>query len=541
MSEKMTVPELFRPPVDFPDVPYDHLLRMAASHTPDRPAIIYHDLILTYREVVSMVNSIANGLQGLGFTKGDRLCLFTLNRPEYTITFFAAASIGVVVSPMNPAYKEREIAYQLENSEAKGILIQRELLPLLQLVMNHKPLSNLRYIIVTGDKVPEGMPEAIPFARLIRESSPKHQMHAEITGDDLLALPYSSGTTGFPKGTLLSHRNLTSNNLQLTTALRIEQTDVALIFLPFYHIYGVMLTGSFLAGGATQVIMDRFDLLQSLELCEKHNITYYFVVPPIILALANAPVDFSKLKTVKYFFTGAAPLPLDPTRRLQDKSGVRVVQGYGLTEASPLTHAQPGDPALVRLDSVGLPVHNTEQKIVDIETGERELPPGEDGELIIRGPQIMQGYWKAPEETARTLRNGWLYTGDIGHVDVDGYTYIVDRKKEMIKYKGFGIAPAELESLLMEHPAVMDSAVIGVPDDEAGEVPKGFVVVRPGRSVTGEELIAFVNSKLAGYKKLHEVEFIDAIPKVPSGKILRRELKEREKALRFRKDEQLDL
>jgi len=532
MSEKMAVPELFRPPVDFPDVPYDHLLRMAAYRNPDRPAIIYHDLVLTYREVVSMVNCIGNGLRNLGLQKGDRLCLFTTNRPEYTITFIGAASVGLVVSPMNPAYKEREIAYQLENSEAKAILVQRELLPLLKLVLDQKAFPDLKYIIVTGDRVPEGTPDAIPFAKLLRESSPKHPDPIEISGDDLLALPYSSGTTGFPKGTLLTHRNLTTNNLQLTSARGINLTDVALIFLPFYHIYGVMLTGSFLAAGATQVMMERFDLLQSLELCEKHGVTYYFAVPPIVLALANAPIDLSKMKTVKYVFSGAAPLPLDPARRLQEKTGIQVVQGYGMTEASPLTHAQPAAPELVRLDSVGMPVHNTEQKIVDIETGERELPPGEDGEIIIRGPQIMQGYWKAPEETARALRNGWLYTGDIGHVDADGYTYIVDRKKEMIKYKGFGIAPAELESLLMEHPAVMDSAVIGVPDDEAGELPKGFVVIRKGFDVTTDEILAFANGKLAGYKKIHMVEFIDAIPKVASGKILRRELKDREKAKR---------
>jgi long-chain acyl-CoA synthetase len=532
MSNKMVVPELFRPPVDFPDVPYDHLLRMAAARNPDRPAIIYHDLILTFREVVSMVNSIATGLYSLGLKKGDHMCLLTMNRPEYTVTFIGAASIGLVVSPMNPAYKEREIGYQLENSEAKAILIQRELLPLLQIVLTQKSLPHLKHIIVTGHSVPEGMPDAIPFAKLLRESSPKHVAHAELSSDDLVALPYSSGTTGFPKGTMLTHRNLASNNLQFTTALRIDLTDVGLIFLPFYHIYGVMLTGSFLAAGATQVIMERFDLLQSLELCEKHNVTYYFAVPPIVLALANAPIDLSKMKTVKYVFSGAAPLPLDPARKLQDKTGIRVVQGYGMTEASPLTHAQPGDPTLMRIDSVGMPVHNTEQKIVDIETGEHELPPGEDGEIIIRGPQIMQGYWKAPEETARALRDGWLYTGDIGHVDADGYTYIVDRKKEMIKYKGFGIAPAELESLLMEHPAVMDSAVIGVPDDEAGELPKGYVVIRQGHTATPDEILAFANGKLAGYKKIHMIEFIDAIPKVASGKILRRELKEREKALR---------
>lgn len=535
MSEKMFAPELFRPLVDFPDVPYDHLLRMAAERTPDRTAIIYHNLSFTYREVVSMVNSIANGLCNLGIQKGDRICLFTTNRPEYIITFIAAASIGAVVSPMNPGYKEREIAYQLENSEAKAILVQQELLPQLQKALSQKSFPNLKSIIVTGESGPEDMPNAILFAKLMRESSPKHPEPVDISGDDLVALPYSSGTTGFPKGTLLTHRNLTSNNLQLITALQTDINDVALLFLPFYHIYGVMLTGSFLACGGTQVIMERFDLLQSLDLCEKHGVTYYFAVPPIVLALANAPVDLSKMKNVKYVFTGAAPLPLEPARRFQEKTGIRIVQGYGLTEASPLTHAQPKDPALARLDSIGLPINNTEQKIVDIETGERELPLGEDGELIIRGPQVMQGYWKAPEETARALRNGWLYTGDIGHVNAEGHTFIVDRKKEMIKYKGFGIAPAELESLLMEHPAVMDSAVIGVPDAEAGELVKGFVVIRQGQTVTPEDILTFANGKLAGYKRMHEIEFIDAIPKVPSGKILRRELKEREKVRRAEK------
>ncbi len=530
MPEKMVAPELFRPPVDFPDVPYDHLVRAAAERTPDRPAIIYHDLILTYREVVSMTNCIANGLHDLGLRKGDRICLFTTNRPEYTITFIAAASIGVVVSPMNPGYKEREVSYQLENAEVSAILIQRELVPVLQLALSHTEFPHLKHILVTGGTAPEGLPAALPFATLMRQSSPHRPKPVEIHGDDLLVLPYSSGTTGFPKGAMLTHRNLVSNNLQFTTTHRTNFTDVTLIFLPFYHIYGAMLTGGFLACSGTQVIMERFDLLQSLELCEKHGVTHYFAVPPIILALANAPIDLSKMKTVKYVFSGAAPLPVEPARQLQEKTDIQVVQGYGLTEASPLTHTQPGDPALMRLNSIGLPVHNTEQKIVDLETGERELPVGEDGELLIRGPQIMQGYWKAPEETARALRNGWLYTGDIGHVDADGYTYIVDRKKEMIKYKGFGIAPAELESLLLEHPAVLDAAVIGVPDDEAGEVPKGFVVLRPGKSVTEDDLMAFVNGKLAGYKKIHQVEFIDAIPKVPSGKILRRELKERERA-----------
>ncbi len=530
MSQKMFTPELFRPALNFPDVPYDHLLRTAAERNPERVAIIYHDLMLTYREVVAMVNSVANGLHALGLRKGDCICLFITNRPEYMITFCAAASLGIVVSPMNPAYKEREAYYQLENAEAKAILLQRELSPILQLVMEKHELPHLKHVIVTGTTAPSGLAQAIPFATLLRTSSPARPPHVDIHGDDLLALPYSSGTTGLPKGTMLTHRNLVTNNLQFTTALGTSLDDVALLFLPFYHIYGVMLTGGFLASGATQVMMERFDLLQSLELCEKHKVTYYFVVPPIVLALAHAGVNLDKLKSVKFIFSGAAPLPLEPARKLQEMTQIQVVQGYGLTEASPLTHSQPRDPAMMRMGSIGLPVHNTEQKIVDLETGEHELPVGQDGEILIRGPQVMKGYWKAPEESAMALRDGWLHTGDVGHVDEDGYTYIVDRKKEMIKYKGFGVAPAEIEALLLEHAAVRDAAVIGVPDKESGELIKGLVVLRPGVNTTSDEIIAFANGKLAGFKRIHSLEFIDAIPKTASGKILRRELKEREQA-----------
>lgn len=530
MSKKMFAPELFRPRMDFPDVPYDHLLRMSAERNPDRSAIIYHDLNLTYREVVSMVNAIANGLYELGLRKGDTICLYLTNRPEYIITFIAAASIGVIITPMNPSYKEREVNYQLADSGAKAILIQKDLLPILSLTLAQKTFPQLQHILVTGEQAPAELPEAIPFATLMRRSSPKRPPHVDISGDDLLALPYSSGTTGFPKGTMLTHRNLVSNNLQFISCMSVSITDVALLFLPFYHIYGIMLTGSFLACGGTQIMMERFDLLQSLELSQKHQVTYYFAVPPIILGLANASVDLSKLDSVKYIFSGAAPLPMEPARKLQAKISGAVVQGYGLTEASPLTHSQPRDPELIRLGSIGLPIHNTEHKIVDIETGVHELAQGEHGELLVRGPQVMKGYWNAPQETAAALQaDGWLHTGDIAYVDTEGYTYIVDRKKEMIKYKGFGVAPAELEALLLEHPAILDSAVIGVPDPEAGELIKGIVVRRPDSTITEEELLTFANGKLAGYKRMHFIEFTDTIPKTTSGKILRRELIAREK------------
>jgi acyl-CoA synthetase (AMP-forming)/AMP-acid ligase II len=534
MSGSMFTPELFRPEVDYPVILYDHLLRTAAERNPDRPAIVYHDLTLVYREVVSMVNSVANSLLELGIRKGDRICLCTGNRPESTITLNAASTIGAIITPMNPLYKEREMSYQLKNSGAKAILIKQDMLPLLQRVLSQEPLPNLKHVIVLGKHIPESMPEALPFATLLKGGSPKRPSPVAINGDDMIVLTYSSGTTGLPKGTMLSHHNLATNHLQFLTASRINFSDTTLIFVPFYHIYGVLLTGSFLAAGAKQVIMDRFELEPVLDMCEKHSPTWLFAVPPMIQALANVPGELNQLNTVKYLMSAAAPLPPTPAKKLQDRTGIRVIQAYGMTEACPITHLSPLDPELIRMDSAGLPMNNTEQKIVDIETGGHELPVGEDGEIIIRGPQVMLGYWGDPEETALTLRNGWLHTGDIGHLDTEGYLYIVDRKKDMIKYKGFSIAPAELEAVLVEHPAVQESAVVGVPDEEAGEIPKAFVVLYGdgSYSVTDEELITFVNGKLAGYKKLHEVEFVEALPKIPSGKILRRELRELERERR---------
>jgi long-chain acyl-CoA synthetase len=534
MPGNMFTPELFRPEVYYPVIPYDHLLRIAAERNPDRPAIVYHDLTLVYREVVSMVNSVANSLLELGLQKGDRICLCTGNRPESNITLNAASTIGAIITPMNPLYKEREMAYQLQNSGARAILIKQDMLPLLQKVLSQESLPNLKHIIVLGKHIPESMPEALPFATLLKGGSPNRPSPVEISGDDMIVLTYSSGTTGLPKGTMLSHHNLATNHRQFLTASRINASDTTLIFVPFYHIYGVLLTGSFMAAGAKQVIMDRFELEPVLDMCEKHGPTWLFAVPPMIQALANIPGELTQLNTVKYLMSAAAPLPPAYAKKLQERTGIRVIQAYGMTEACPITHLSPLDPDLIRMDSAGLPMNNTEQKIVDLETGEHELPVEEDGEIIIRGPQVMLGYWGDPEETALTLRNGWLHTGDIGHVDADEYLYIVDRKKDMIKYKGFSIAPAELEAVLVEHPTVKESAVVGVPDEEAGEIPKAFVVLHgdASESVTDEELITFVNDKLTGYKKLREVEFVENLPKLPSGKILRRELKELERARR---------
>jgi long-chain acyl-CoA synthetase len=305
-----------------------------------------------------------------------------------------------------------------------------------------------------------------------------------------------------------------------------------MIFLPLYHIYGAMLMGGAVLAGATSVLMERFEPAACLELVQRHRVTCFFTVPPVLLVLSGWPrlgeYDFS---SVRFTLVGAAPVAPELARRFSDLTGPPVLQGYGMTEASPITHLNPvHDPALIALDSAGLPVHDTEQKVVDLETGERTLRPGEVGEICIRGPQIMRGYWRAPEATAAALRDGWYHSGDIGYVDARGYVYIQDRKKEMIKYKGLGIAPAEIEALLLEHPGIADAAVIGVPHPDAGEAPKAFVVRRPDHAgLDAESVIGFVRGRLASYKTPVVVEFLDAIPRTPSGKILRRVLKERER------------
>jgi long-chain acyl-CoA synthetase len=350
--------------------------------------------------------------------------------------------------------------------------------------------------------------------------------------NDLAALPYTSGTTGFPKGVMLTHANLTANQQQFFAAVPVRRDDVFLNVLPYFHIYALnlLMTGA-ISLGATQVVMPRFDMVEYCTLVERHRATVCFIVPPIVLGLAMSPeVDKHDFSSVRFFFSGAAPLAPDPARRLMQRIGKPIIQGYGLTETSPVTHANPIDAPV--LESIGPVVVGTEDKIVDLETGTKSLPNGEVGEICVRGPQVMKGYWNKPQDTADVIRDGWFHTGDVGRRDDKGYVFIVDRKKEFIKYKGFGVGPAEVEAVLCEHPAVADAGVIGKPNEEAGEIPKAFVQLRPNAQATAEELIAFVKERISDYKRVREVEFIEKVPRTASGKILRRELAERERTTR---------
>jgi len=379
-------------------------------------------------------------------------------------------------------------------------------------------------VLVHGDA--EG---ATPFASLLDAGGDPPRPEID-PGEDVVALPYSSGTTGLPKGVMLTHRNLVANICQTGAHHRITVDDRIVAVLPFFHIYGlvVIMLGT-LSNGAALVTMPRFELAEFLRVLQDHRITRAYVVPPIVLALAKHPlVDDYDLSSLAYMNSGAAPLSAELETACGERVGCRIVQGYGMTETSPVTHVCPDDLAGRMPGTVGPPVPNTEWRIVDIESGD-DVPDGERGELCIRGPQVMKGYLNRPEDTAATIDpDGWLHTGDIALIDERGALRIVDRMKELIKYKGFQVAPAELEALLLTHPAIADAAVIGVPDEDAGELPKAFVVA--SGPLSAEEVSAFVAERVAPHKKLRAVELVEEIPKSPSGKILRRVLIERERA-----------
>jgi long-chain acyl-CoA synthetase len=521
--------ELFRPSLQYPCYPYAEMLTRIAARYPEHVAVVFNDINLTYRELEALVNAFAHALLDLGISRGQTVCLLMTNRAEYVISWFAIARLGAVASPMNPSYKEREVAYQLSNSDAVAVVVQQELLPLVEAVRAQTPM--LEHIITVGSGQHMPTNHLMSFSHLLRTHPTTPPAGIEPGWEDLVALPYSSGTTGLPKGVMLSHKNLVCNACQSIATARITFEDRMLVFVPLYHIYGIMLMGCAAMSGARLVLMERFEPGRCLQLIQEQGITLLYTVPQVLAVLLDWPqLDEYDLHSVRFTQCGAAPVPPALAYRFQERTRITVMTSYGLTEAAPGTHSNPVyDRKLIKVETIGLPIHDTKQKIVDIETGRRELGVREEGELIIQGPQVMQGYWRSPEATAETLKDGWLYTGDIGWRDEDGYVTITDRKKELIKYKGFSVAPAQLEALLLEHPAVADAAVIAKPDEEAGEVPKAFVVLRAGYELlSADDLIAWANGKLAAYKNVREIEYIDAIPRNPSGKILRRVLKEQE-------------
>ena len=509
----------------YPTGPLHEVMRATVERFPDKTAITSKDQAITFAEFDSQSNRFANGLARLDFASGDRMALYLPNCPQYELAFYAASKLGAIACPMNPSYREREIAYQVNDSGAKLIVTHASLLPVVNACRAQTP--TLARVVVVDSSLSDARDGAIPYDEVM-DSGSATDPGVKVDQSQLAALPYSSGTTGLPKGVMLTHRILTYNQLQYRDASGIGPDDAYPIFLPLSHIYGVMLMNTALGSGAHQVLMERFDLEMLLKIVQQHHATVLHLVPPVLLALANAPgLARSQFSNIRYALSAAAPLAPDVARRVQERLGFPVIQAYGLTETGPASHHSPLEPDRIKLESVGVVMADTEQRVVDLETGERVLQPGETGEITIRGPQVMQGYWNAPEESARALRNGWLHTGDIGSVDKDGYTYLVDRKKEMIKCRAFSVAPAELEATLLEHPDIVDCAVVGVPDMEAGEVPNAFVVPRKGCTLDEAALSDYFSNRLAGYKMIRKWHLTDVIPRTPSGKILRRVLRDK--------------
>ncbi|HEU4768155.1 MAG TPA: 4-coumarate--CoA ligase family protein [Pyrinomonadaceae bacterium] len=511
------------PDVEIPDAALTPLVLHRASELSDKPALIdgASGRTVTYSQLADSVAIVAHNLKQRGFKKGDVFGILSPNCPDYAIAFHAIATLGGVVTPINPLYTKHEIAHQLRDAGARFLVT----IPMfMEKAREGAADSAVEEIYVFGEA--EG---ATPFSSLLTDNGRAEQVAID-PREDLVALPYSSGTTGLPKGVMLTHHNLVANIKQMEGLDYFFETDTLICILPLFHIYGlVVVLNMGLYTGATIVTLPRFDLEQFLKTAQDYEVSLAHLVPPIVLALSKHPVvDNYRLPKLRTIFSGAAPLGAELTKACMERLGCSVRQGYGMTETSPVTHSSPAPPHTVKFGSVGVAAPNTECKIINLETGEA-VGPNQRGEVCVRGPQIMKGYLNNPEATAQTIDpDGWLHTGDIGYADEDGHFFIVDRAKELIKYKGLQVAPAELEAVLLTHPCVADAAVIPCPDDEAGEVPKAIVVLK--QPAEPAAIMEFVAERVAPHKRIRYLEFTEAIPKSPSGKILRRVLVENDRA-----------
>jgi len=508
------------PPVAIPAMPFSEFIFANVAHWRDQPAFVDGPTgrTLTHGQMYRAARNVGAALQQRRMRKGDVFAIVCPNVPEYGIAFHGAAIAGGVVTTANPLATVEELASQFKDSQARFALTTETLVAK---VREAAAGTYVEELFVLGESE-----DATPFAGLMDTDAAAPVVQIDPRAD-LLMLPYSSGTTGRPKGVMLTHYNAVAMLTQIESLAPDVTGRISLAALPFFHSYGlqILLNGT-LRRGTTCVTMPRFDFAQFLQLIQDRRVTSLALVPPIVLALAKHPlVDEFDLSSLSLVGSGAAPLgaalQADASKRLK----VSVRQGYGMTEVVVAVTGLPLEDAVIKPGSVGPLLPNVEARIVDVASG-TDLGHDERGELLVRGPNVMRGYLNRPAESQAMIQSdGWMHTGDVGYFDSDGHLYIVDRLKELIKYKGYQIAPAHLEGILLEHPAISDAAVIGVAKDEAGEIPKAFVVLRG--SATAEEIIAYVATRVAPHAKIRAVEFVDAIPKSPSGKILRRELRER--------------
>ncbi len=528
--------------LNYSQIPLNIVLEKTAGKFPEKTAIVYFEKQITYKELDSLSNQFAEALGKIGVNKGDKVAIFLPNIPQFVIAYFAILKAGAVLTAISPLHKEREVEYQLCDSEAKAIIVLDSLLPIVEKI-NSK--TALKHIIVTtldeysSTEIPpieiKSKLNVLYFKSLLTENAQIKPPRISIDPNkDLATLQYTGGTTGTPKGAMLTHMNLLSNATAFATWIRgTIAKETFLVALPLFHIYGMTTSMNVpisLAG--RMILLPRFLPSNVLATIQKHKVTVFCGVPTMYsILLANPELRSFDLTSIRVCISGASPLPPQVQKTFMEITGGFLAEGYGLTEASPVTHCNPVDRTMktVRVGSIGLPMPDTDARVLDLKTGTQELKPGETGELAIRGPQVMKGYWQNQAETAKVLRDGWLYTGDIARMDDDGYFYITDRKKNLIKYKDYSVYPREIEDVLYEHPNVKLCAVIGKPDSLAGEIPKAFVVLKDDQKISTEEIMGFVNEKLAPYKAIRSIEFRKNLPISSAGKVLRRVLQQQEK------------
>ena len=533
--------------IDYPDFPLHRILEEVVEKYPNHVAVIFQGQEITYQELGKWVTSLASAFAHLGVKKGERIGVLLPNCPQYIVAYYAILKNGGIVVNVNPMYVERELEFQLKDAGVESILALRDFYPRLDAIRQAVGLKRIFLtglqdnLLQTAPGIPqkEETPHIYEYIDLLAHGSRLDWQSIEVKGDEVAVLQYTGGTTGFSKGAILTHRNLVTNVIQCVSWNRGAERgkEKMLAVIPFFHVYGMtvaMNEAIYLA--ATIILLPRFNVEDTLEVIHRYRPTRFPGVPTMYIALMNHPrLQEYSLASIKVCSSGSAPMPVEALRRFEELTGGKISEGYGLTEASPVTHSNPFL-GKRKVGSIGLPRPDTDAKVVDLETGEKELPPGEEGELCIRGPQVMKGYWNRPAETKTTLRNGWLYTGDIARMDEEGYFYIVDRKKDMIICGGYNVYPREIEEVLYLYPKIQEACVVGIPDSYRGETVKAFVVLRDGEKASPEEVIEFCRQKLARYKVPTIVEFRKELPKSHVGKVLRkilREEEERKKSLPF--------
>ncbi|WP_068673318.1 long-chain fatty acid--CoA ligase [Oceanobacillus sp. Castelsardo] len=514
--------------ITIPDMSLPDMLKKSVSKFGDNIAIHFYGKETTYKELNNLVNAFTSSLQEKGIKKGDRAAIMLPNCPQYVISYYGILQAGGIVTQLNPMLVGKELEHILNDSGAETIVIYEPLLPVLNQVMDNTSVKNVIKVNIEGRDTTDDI--AIGFQSFLKNANkPPVEMKLN-PSDDVAVLQYTGGTTGRSKGVMLTHRNLLANIMQSYEFFK-DAIDMGkerfLSVIPLFHVYGMSSCMNLtIYTGAMNILLPRFELEEVLETIKNIQPTSFPGVPTMYIALINHPkVNEYGLNSMEICNSGSAPMPVEIIRSFEEKTGAKIVEGYGLSESSPTTHCNPLF-ATRKAGSVGIGVPSTDYKIVDLATGDDELPAGEAGEIIIKGPQVMKGYWNMPEETAHTLRDGWLYTGDIAYMDEDGYLYIVDRKKDLIIASGYNVYPRDVEEVLYEHPSIQEAVVVGVPDPYRGETVKAVVVLKGGSTCTEDELTSYCRANLSAYKVPRIIEFRKELPKTGVGKILRRKIRE---------------